>query len=157
MPWAGLVIAFAIAAPNLVWQVQHDFPTVEFLREMSQGVLADIPRALFLAGQVLYMHPFTLPVGFAGLWFLLSGSDETCRALGIAFLAVIGVLLLTHGKPYYAAPAYPPLFAAGAVRIEHWLEARSRRARAAAAPPSSRPCSRWAASFFRLPRCPSCR
>jgi hypothetical protein len=125
-PWLGLAIALALWSPNLVWQARHDWATVEFLRNLSTGVLAGIPRSLFLLGQVLYMHPCTLPVWIAGLVFLFSQQGRTYRLFGWSYLVVMGVLLATHAKPYYAAPLYPLLFACGAVAIEaRWGERAS--------------------------------
>src|SRR5260370_39031615 len=42
------------------------------------------------------------------------------RALGDAYLLSLLLLLLTEGRFYYLAPAYPMLLAAGAVAIEKW-------------------------------------
>ena len=124
MPWIGLLVAFAIFAPNLAWQARHDWATVTFLRGMSEGVLARVPRALFLLGQLLFMNPLTIPVWIVGLVSALR--HERTRPLGVGFLVIVAALLLTHGKPYYLAPAYPVLFAIGAVAIERWAAARRR-------------------------------
>src|SRR4029450_4483296 len=35
------------------------------------------------------------------------------RTLGIVYVAILGALLVMHGRVYYLAPAYPMLFAAG--------------------------------------------
>jgi hypothetical protein len=47
------------------------------------------------------------------------------RALGIAYLVMLGILLV-RGKPYYLSSAYPMLLAAGAVSIEEWLASPAR-------------------------------
>lgn len=119
-PWLGLALAALLFAPNVWWQMQHDFATVEFLRTMSTSVLSKVPRWLFLAGIALYLNPLTIPVWGAGLLAALRPPD---RALGVAFLLTLGVLLLTHAKPYYIAGAFPALFAAGGVAIERWSRA----------------------------------
>ena len=52
------------------------------------------------------------------------GRLEPYRALGWAYVSSLGCLLLTtpgSHKTYYPLPAYPMLFAAGAVAIEPWL------------------------------------
>ena len=59
--------------------------------------------------------------GCAGLYaFLFSGAFKPYRGLGYAYLLSLLLLLLTEGRPYYLAPAYPMLIAAGAVVIEKW-------------------------------------
>jgi len=115
--WLGAVIALLLFAPNLVWQAQNDWATLEFLSNMRNGVLADIPRPLFLAGQALYMHPLSLPVWITGLVWLFRSDGGSRRFLGWMFVTMMFALLVTRGKPYYLAPAYPVLFAAGGVAL----------------------------------------
>jgi hypothetical protein len=133
MPWLGLAAALLIASPNLVWQIQHDWATFHFLRQMSAGVLAEVPRSLFLLGQILYMHPFTLPLWLAGLWFCITAENGRYRVFAWSFVTIVAALLVTHAKPYYLAPAYPVLFAAGAVWTAPRLGARWMRVASVAA------------------------
>jgi hypothetical protein len=84
---------------------------------MSKTTLAAIPVHMFLLGQLLFMNPFTAPLWMLGLVSLVRGGTER-RVLGFAFLVVVAALLVTHGKPYYLAPAYPVLLAAGATAFE---------------------------------------
>ncbi len=126
--WLGVALAAAIAAPNLVWQANHDWATLEFIRTLREGILAAIPRHLFVLGQLLYMSPITLPLWGAGLWWLLfSERGRPYRALGVQFLTIAGVLVFSQAKPYYLSAAYPVLFAAGAVAAEQWMSDRPRR------------------------------
>jgi 4-amino-4-deoxy-L-arabinose transferase-like glycosyltransferase len=120
-PWAGFAIAAAMFATNLVWQAQHGWATAEFLRNMSSGVLARVPRVLFLLGQLLYMNPFTAPVWIAGI--VAAWRAPVTRPFALSFLTIVLALLVTRGKPYYLAPAYPMMFAFGAVAIERWAPA----------------------------------
>jgi len=48
--------------------------------------------------------------------------------VGIAAVATFVLLGVLHGKPYFAGPVYPMLFAAGAVRVERLSRARVRTA-----------------------------
>lgn len=121
-PWCAVVLVGVVVLPNLVWQREHQWATLEFLRTMRSGILAEIPRALFALGQVLYMHPFAAVIWLPGLWLSLGRrSHGADRAFGVIYLAAATLLLLTRGKPYYLAPAYPPLFAIGAIAWERWL------------------------------------
>lgn len=116
-PWLGLALAFLLFLPNLLWQAEHEFATLTFLRNMSKTTLAGIPPHMFLLGQLLFMNPLTAPLWIAGLVSLLVG-DTSRKVFGWAFLVVVTALLVTHGKPYYLAPAYPVLLAAGATAFE---------------------------------------
>ena len=120
-PWLGAGLALLIWSPNLIWQAQHHWATVEFLRNIQHGMLAQIPRPLFLLGQLLYMHPFGVLLWGVGLVIAVRGSDRDGRLFAWIFVTALTVFLVTRGKPYYLAAAYPPLFAAGAVAWEKWL------------------------------------
>jgi hypothetical protein len=81
----------------------------------------------FLAQQVLLAGPVAFPVWLAGLlWLMFSRAGGRYRVIGWAFLTVLAVFMVLHGKNYYSTPAYPMLFAAGGVAIETLL-ARSHR------------------------------
>jgi len=119
--WLGAAVALAIFLPNLIWQWQNGFPTIEDLqnvREMGKNIeLAPIP---FLSQQALMMHPANLPVWLAGLWFLLVGRGRAFRVIGLVYLTMLALFMFLHAKDYYLAPAYPMLLAAGGVAIEMW-------------------------------------
>jgi len=119
--WIGAAVALLIFLPNLIWQWQNGFPTIEDLQAVrdtgKNTVLAPIP---FLAQQTLIMHPANLPVWLAGLWFLLAGRGRRYRAVGLTFVTLLVVFIVMHAKDYYLAPAYPMLLAAGSVAIEAW-------------------------------------
>ncbi len=76
------------------------------------------------------MHPFSALLWLPGLWLCLVRTDDhgVLRVFGAIFVVSLGVFLLTRGKPYYLAPAYPPLFAVGALACERWLTRAWRRA-----------------------------
>lgn len=124
-PWLAMATATLVISPNLVWQIANDWPSVDFARELSSSVLAQLPRPLFVAGIVLYMNPVATVVWGWGLVAALR-RGAPMRTLGIAFVIVFAALLATRAKPYYMAGAFPALFAAGAVAIERAGRTRSR-------------------------------
>src|SRR5260370_6396642 len=70
--WLGGLLAFLIFEPNLVWEIQHGFPTIELLRNVQRsGRNVTLSSANFLAQQILVMHPLAPPFGLAGLWHFL--------------------------------------------------------------------------------------
>ena len=126
-PWLGLSLAIAIWLPNLLWQARYDWATWEFLRNIRAGMLADIPRPLFLLGQLLYMHPFSALLWVAGLALGVRAAGREGRYFVWIFCVALVAFLLTSAKPYYLAPAYPPLFAMGSIAWERWLGTLSRK------------------------------
>ena len=123
-PWLGAAVALLIASPNLAWQAAHDWPTVEFVQKMGETILADIPRHLFWAGQILYFGILAVPIWLAGIVYFFTDAGKRYRALGILFVTVMVVLTVTRAKPYYSAPAFPLVFAGGGVVLGRWFETR---------------------------------
>lgn len=110
--WLGALVALVLLAPNLVWQVQHGWPTLDYLRRhhSETGTRLD-----FILQQILMLGPPSLPLALLGFDQLLRSRRD--RLLGWTCVLTPLVLLLTGGKPYYAGPLYPLLFAAGASRV----------------------------------------
>jgi hypothetical protein len=113
--WLGGGLALLLWSPNLVWQIDHEWAHLQFLHNISQpdGMIGREPRVLFLAGQILYFNPAGVLVWAAGLWALWQ--NATLRPAVWLYVVPLVLLFITNGKPYYLAPAYPLLFAAGGV------------------------------------------
>ena len=112
---------------------------------MSEGRIARQPL-IFIADQALMMNPLLAPLWLGGLtWLLLSKRACTYRFLGWTFLGIFVPLLLLKAKNYYVSPAYPMLFAAGAVALEQATDGTARWVRsvyvAAIVLVRPRPCS----------------
>jgi len=118
--WFGGLVAFAIALPNILWQARHHWPTYELLNNIAHSNKNVALNPLqFIAQQIFFMNPGTLPLWLAGLFWLFGSRDgRRYRALGIIYLITLAEFIVLHGKSYYLAPAYPMLFAAGGVAIE---------------------------------------
>lgn len=118
-PWLCGGIALLIFLPHAVWQIAHSFPTLEFMRNASEKKNMPLSPLEFFAGQMIEMHPLTLPFWLAGLVYLLAARDaKPFRLLGWIYIAVFIVLVSNNAKTYYLSPIYPMLFAAGAVWTE---------------------------------------
>ena len=119
---AGAGVALLLFLPNLIWLARHGFPFLEFERHarLDAGRLARGPLD-FVADQILIMNPLLAPLWLGGLTFLLRAERaKPYRFMGWTFLGVFMGLLALQAKNYYVAPAYPALFAAGAVALEAW-------------------------------------
>lgn len=123
--WGGALLSFLIFLPNLIWQFNHDFITLEFLRLISSRDQA-LGRTEGFFAQQLYVNvnPFVLPLAVAGLFFYFSAVGKRYRALGYIYILTLLLLRLANGRFYYAAPLYPVLIAAGAVAGETWWRRR---------------------------------
>ncbi len=120
---AGGAVAVLIFLPNLVWMIQHHFPHLEMLANIRRsGRNVELSPLQFIAQQAILTGPLATPLWVAGLGRLLAGRGaRPYRALGLAYVVTIAVLLALHGRVYYPLPAYAMLFAAGAVALEAGL------------------------------------
>jgi 4-amino-4-deoxy-L-arabinose transferase-like glycosyltransferase len=121
--WIGGGIAFLIFLPNLLWNIDRQFPFLELQANIRRSG-RDVPLGplAFLGQEILAMNPLALPVWLAGLGFyFFSKVGKPFRALGWAWVLTAGVILYRSPRIYYLWPAFPLLFAAGGVMWESWL------------------------------------
>jgi hypothetical protein len=120
-PQAGLaaLIAIAIAAPSVIWQVAHGLPFAELLKAGASGKNAVYSPIDFLVNQVLIINPLFLPLWLAGaVAACIAPRFARVRFLGYAFVVTYLLLMVLHAKDYYLAGLYAPMLALGAVVVE---------------------------------------
>jgi hypothetical protein len=121
--WAAAGLSLAVFIPNLVWQWQHDFISLDFLRSIHARDVRIGRTDGFLAQQFFVgANPFTVPLWLAGLYHcLFSASGRRYRLLGWLFVVPLLLFIAARGRSYYLAPAYPVIIAAGAVAWGKWM------------------------------------
>ena len=122
-PWIGGAIALFIFLPNLLWNLRNHFPIFELLTNIRRsGRDVRLGPLQFFGQESLTMHPLTLPIWLAGLWFFFgTKSGKPFRALGIAWVFSALIIVALSPRVYYLYSAFPLLFAAGATAWENWL------------------------------------
>jgi len=122
--WVGVGISVLIWLPNLIWQIQHHFVSLEFLsylhaRDLRQGRYAGFFREQLWVCVNLAAAPLTL----LGLWFYLVHQEgRVYRLLGWTFAVTFVLFALASSRSYYTAPIYPMLIASGSVLLGKLLE-----------------------------------
>ncbi len=104
--WAGVALALLLFLPNLLWQIQHDFISLDFLSAIHARDVEWGRTDNFLTEQ-LYVaaNPFTLPLWMAGLLFLfLAPAGKRFRPLAWMFLITFVLLMVTRGRACYVGP-----------------------------------------------------
>lgn len=128
-PWlsGGVALAAACFVPNLVWQAEHHWASVEFISHLRQrvGTLNLVEFLPTQLGLVTVVGPVIWILGLR--WMLRPGDGQRHRWLPLAYLAVLTVVLASSGKGYYVGSLYLPLVAAGAVVIERSWDRRNQR------------------------------
>src|SRR5262249_27549044 len=112
--WAGGGLAALLVAPQAVWELGNGAPTLDFMRNAPQLKNYPVSPLEFLGGQLVLMQPLFAPLWVIGLGALLFAPRfAAVRALGVAYVALLALMILQKAKVYYLAPVYPVLFAAG--------------------------------------------
>jgi 4-amino-4-deoxy-L-arabinose transferase-like glycosyltransferase len=118
--WAAVGIAVLLWAPNLAWQAAHGWPQLTMASRIS-AYAAD-NRAQTVPLLWLFTGPLLFPVSAAGLaWFLAAKEAAPWRAIGIAALLALVLVVLSGGKAYYAIGSAPVFMAAGAILLDRWM------------------------------------
>lgn len=119
--WLGGALALILFLPNLIWQYQNNWATLELLRNVQEtGKNVVLAPHEFIWQQIFILLPFTAAIWLAGIWYLLlDRTGSRFRTLGIVYLATLVIMIGLKAKNYYLAPIYPVLFAAGGVVWEN--------------------------------------
>ena len=121
--WTGAALAFVLWLPNLLWQARHGWPQLELASKIGEEDAIG-NRIQLLPLQVLLIGPLLAALWIAGLWWLLRRDElRAYRPLGLAYLALLAIALVTGGKPYYTLGLLLALFGAAGLVAERSLEA----------------------------------
>jgi hypothetical protein len=127
--WLGAAIAALLLLPNVIWQAEHGWPSLEFYRNADLYKNVPTPPLQVLLQQVLFMNPGAAPFWIAGAVFLLrrrQGAD--LRHLGWVYVVLLAMMLVGQkSRPDRIAAIYPLLFAAGGAAVDAAAGAPRRR------------------------------
>jgi hypothetical protein len=121
-PWIGLAIALVLIAPNLIWQLQHGWPSAHFFSTQNAATAAGTSRAAYIAEQLLFLGSGAILGGWGVVWMWRRG----LRTLALVPVLVTMIFLLERGRSYYPLPADALAVAAGATALDGWLLRRRR-------------------------------
>ena len=116
-PWLALAVALIVGAPSVVGQMRLGWPVLGQMQDLRTVQLERVTPLDFLAEQLLWGPVVLLAIGGV-IWLLTATASRPWRAMGWACIAAFLLLLILHGKSYYAGPIYPALIAAGCVALE---------------------------------------
>jgi Dolichyl-phosphate-mannose-protein mannosyltransferase len=123
--WSGSALAMVIFLPNVVWQMQHQFISLQWLRHIHVRDVGEGRGNGFFRDQFLICTNLAAaPLWIAGLVCFLR--DRHYRMLAWMYLIPLALFVAGKGRGYYLGAAYAVLIAMGAVAGERWL-ARMRR------------------------------
>src|SRR5215469_11241515 len=116
----GGLIAFALVLPFLIWNAESGWASFQYWASYPANHSAGGTPLDFLINQILGMNPLSVVLWAAGLWYFFSARGARYRVFGWAYLILFVLFIALRGKFYFLAPAYPPLFAGGAMLVGQW-------------------------------------
>ncbi len=135
-PYIAAGIALLIFSPYVIWNLTHDLAYLEFMRNAAQKKYGGLTPVSFIFDMILILNPLSFLIWIPGiLYYFFNKNARFFRPLGYIWLVTLAILFINwHSKAEYIAPAFPILFAGGAVMIVQW-NARIKRLKFALAIP----------------------
>ncbi len=118
--WMGTILAAVLLLPNIIWQFQTGWPSLEFYRNADALKNVPTPPLKVLLDQTLLMNPISAVFWIGGLIFCLrSERGRPYRFLGLMFLSLLILAMIGQkSRPDRLLGIYPVMFAAGATLWE---------------------------------------
>jgi hypothetical protein len=122
--WATALIAVALYIPHILWQVQHDYPSINYhLYERAVKIYNPENSYLYIPGQLLMAGPL---VG----WFLFYAAfttkikDAFIRCLMVNGIGIFAFFFFTtfrgEAQPHWTLIAFAPLTMLALIRFNQW-------------------------------------
>ncbi len=122
-PWLAAFLALLLSAPSVAGQIVHGWPFLQQMQTLRGAQLEHVSAIGFLTSQPLMLGgaALLLPLGVVAA----VRRDLASQVAGLVLLAILGAMLVLHGKGYYAAPGYPIFLVTGVVWFERTMAHRS--------------------------------
>lgn len=124
-PWLGGLVALLVWAPNLLWQIENDWPTIEMLQSLQDDNSGLGAAVEFVVLQLPFLSIVMVPLAVIGIRRMLR--SDTYRPLAVGFLALVVLMLIAGGKGYYVVPYYTVFLPMAMVEMdERWIAGSAR-------------------------------
>ncbi|MCZ4224982.1 ArnT family glycosyltransferase [Pedobacter rhodius] len=120
----AIVLTLLIIAPNVIWQIKHNFPVISHMKELAETQLVNVKRADFFKEQILFFinDIFLLLAALAG--FAVYKPFRKYLWVILTFIFTLLIFSYFKAKSYYALGLYPVLLAFGSVYISQVMGKR---------------------------------
>ncbi|MGA9407729.1 MAG: glycosyltransferase family 39 protein, partial [Bacteroidota bacterium] len=116
-------VGFAMFLPHIMWQINHGWPTLEFMHNATVYKNLSLSPFDFLLQLTIGLNPVMFPIWLSGLVYLLVRKEaKEYRYLGWTVAIFLLVYLVQNSKIYYVFPIFPLLLSSGAVAIERFSQ-----------------------------------
>ncbi len=114
----GGLLAIAFILPMTYWNFANGWPMIQFYESFRGDFSGGGPWS-FIFSQVGGISFLNVPIFLIGVYFYLrSEGGSQLRAVGLSYIILFVFMTILDMKVYYLMPAYPMLYAGGAILIE---------------------------------------
>ncbi|HSB93603.1 MAG TPA: glycosyltransferase family 39 protein, partial [Flavitalea sp.] len=117
----SILIGVVIILPNIAWQVQHGWPVIHHMKELTDTQLVNVNRGDFLKEQLLFFLGCCWIFFFTAYGLARNPELKPFRWIGYSYMVTLSLFLYLQAKGYYAIGLYPVLLAVGSVQVEKML------------------------------------
>lgn len=122
--WVGGIIALIIVSPYLIWNITHDYLTLEYFKTYGEYTY-HTPILTWIAEHIVALNPLTFPIWGLGIYyFLFNSTGKKYRVLGIAYFIIFALCIILRTKYWLNMPYYVVLLAGGAVFFESLVSSK---------------------------------
>jgi len=118
----SLILVLALISPNVIWQIENDFPVLNHMKELAETQLVHVNRLDFVREQIFFFIGSIFVIIAAFISFFSYAPFKPYRLLFWAYLFTIAIFIFLKAKAYYAIGLYPIFFAFGAVYLSILLQ-----------------------------------
>lgn len=115
-----VLITFVLFFPNLIWQIQNNYPSLEFYVNNVTKKNVAMPFAEYIIFQIIAYNPLVFIISFAGAIFLFVNKNiKPFKVLGLIFFLIFLFFLITrNGRVDRSSFGYICVIPAGAILLE---------------------------------------
>lgn len=115
--WIGMLICFTVFLPNLIWQIQNSFLSIEFYKKATELKNVNKSAMEIILTQILTIGLFSTILWLSGIWFFaFNKSYSKLRAFAFSFVFLFLLLIFSKSsRPDRIFGIYPVMIAGGAV------------------------------------------
>ncbi len=118
----SMTLALALITPNIIWQIQNNFPVVHHMNELAATQLVNVNRGDFLKDQLLFFISSFFILIAAFISFFAYKPFKKFRLFFWGFVFTVILYVYFKAKSYYAIGLYPVLLCFGTVYLEYLLQ-----------------------------------
>lgn len=113
----SIILALALISPNIIWQIENDFPVLKHMKELAETQLVHVKRMDFVREQVFFFIGSIFVIITAFISFFTYAPFKPYRLLFGAYIFTIIIFIFLKAKAYYAIGLYPIFLAFGSIYL----------------------------------------